>query len=157
PKKSRKKSKRISARKSSSLKTKAATPVRKTGNDFVDSVLRLKPRFAAFDCDGTLWAGDAGESFFSWGIAEQIVPDDLTHSMLASYADYRAGKVPEDIMCGEMVTMHRGMIESDVQRAATRFFDLQFVDQIFPEMPRLIAELQNQGCDVWAVSSTNEW
>ena len=129
----------------------------RASEDFVDSVLRLKPRFAAFDCDGTLWSGDAGESFFAWEIEEKLVPEDIAQAMQARYADYRAGKVPEDVMCGEMVTMHRAMIESDVQRAATRFFDLQFAARIFPEMRRLVNELQAQGCDVWAVSSTNEW
>jgi len=53
--------------------------------------------------------------------------------------------------------MHKGMIEADVQRAATRFFDQTFVDNIFPEMRELVRRLQAQGCDVWAVSSTNEW
>lgn len=60
-------------------------------------------------------------------------------------------------MCGEMVTMHRGMIEADVQRAATRFFDLNFVEHIFSEMRSLVRQLIAQGCDVWAVSSTNDW
>jgi len=153
--------------KKSRKKQKTSTPSRATrrtksppahpSEEFVDSVLRLKPRFAAFDCDGTLWSGDAGESFFAWEIEEKLVADGIGKAMQARYADYRAGKVPEDVMCGEMVTMHRGMIESDVQRAATRFFDLEFVPQIFPEMRRLVSELQAQGCDVWAVSSTNEW
>ncbi len=138
-------------------KPRAASRPADSSQNFVDSVLRLKPRFAAFDCDGTLWSGDAGESFFSWEIAEKIVPDEVAIPMQARYADYRAGKVAEDVMCGEMVTMHRGMIESDVQRAATRFFDLNFAERIFSEMRRLVRELQVQGCDVWAVSSTNEW
>ena len=60
-------------------------------------------------------------------------------------------------MCGEMVTMHRGMIEADVQRAATRFFDLYFIEKIFPEMRFLVRQLIKQGCEVWAVSSTNDW
>jgi phosphoserine phosphatase len=60
-------------------------------------------------------------------------------------------------MCGELVTMHKGMIEADLQRAATRFFDLNFVEQIFPEMLELVQRLRAQGCEVWAVSSTNEW
>jgi phosphoserine phosphatase len=77
--------------------------------------------------------------------------------MRARYAEYRAGRVPEDVMCGEMVTMHRNMIEADVQRAATRFFDLKIAEQIFPEMRSLVRQLAAQGCDVWAVSSTNEW
>jgi phosphoserine phosphatase len=124
---------------------------------FVESILRLEPRVAAFDCDGTLWSGDAGESFFAWEIEEKVVSDEIALSMRARYAQYRAGGVPEDVMCGEMVTMHRNMIEADVQRAATRFFDLQFVEQIFPEMRSLVRQLLGQGCDVWAVSSTNEW
>ena len=124
---------------------------------FIDSVLQLKPRVAAFDCDGTLWSGDAGESFFSWEIAEKIVSEEIASQMQARYADYKRGNVPEDVMCGEMVTMHRGMIEADLQRAATRFFDLQFTDRIFPEIRTLVRELLAQGCDVWAVSSTNEW
>jgi phosphoserine phosphatase len=124
---------------------------------FVESILRLQPRVAAFDCDGTLWSGDAGEGFFAWEIEEKLVADDIAQAMRARYADYRAGKVAEELMCGEMVTMHRGLIEPDVQRAATRFFDLHFVERIFPEMRRLVAQLLAQGCDVWAVSSTNEW
>src|SRR6201987_2948242 len=128
-----------------------------TSFEFIESVLRLKPRVAAFDCDGTLWSGDAGESFFSWEIGEKLVSDQIAAQMQARYADYKRGNVPEDVMCGEMVTMHRGMIEADVQRAATRFFDLQFAEKIFPEMRSLVRQLQEQGCDVWAVSSTNEW
>jgi HAD superfamily phosphoserine phosphatase-like hydrolase len=123
----------------------------------VESILRLEPRVAAFDCDGTLWSGDAGESFFAWELEEKVVADDIADAMRARYAEYRAGRVPEDVMCGEMVTMHRNMIEADVQRAATRFFDLKIAEQIFPEMRSLVRQLAAQGCDVWAVSSTNEW
>jgi phosphoserine phosphatase len=123
----------------------------------VESIVRLKPRLAVFDCDGTLWSGDAGESFFSWEIVNGLVSEELAHSMQVRYAAYQRGQVPEEVMCGEMVTMHAGMIEADVQRAATRFFDLRFVDRIFPEMRELVRRLQLEGCDVWAVSSTNEW
>jgi phosphoserine phosphatase len=126
-------------------------------NGFIDSTLRLEPQLAVFDCDGTLWSGDAGEQFFAWEQADELVSDEVARSMQARYADYKAGNVAEEIMCGEMVTMHKGMIEADVQRAATRFFDLTFGDNIFPEMRELVRRLQGQGCDVWAVSSTNEW
>ena len=134
-----------------------ATPVADRSQAFVESILRLELRVAAFDCDGTLWSGDGGERFFAWELEEKLVPDDVARAMTARYAEYKAGKVPEDVMCGEMVTMHRGMIEADVQRAATRFFDLYFVEQIFPEMQLLVRQLIAQGCDVWAVSSTNDW
>ena len=126
-------------------------------NVFVESVLRLKPSLAVFDCDGTLWAGDAGEGFFSWELDRGIVSKELAAWARPRYADYRAGKVDEDTMCGEMVTMHRGLRESDVLRAATEYFDGSFVKNIFPEMRDLIRRLQDAHCDVWAVSSTNEW
>jgi len=125
--------------------------------DFVESVLSLQPQLAVFDCDGTLWSGDAGESFFDWELRRGILPGNVERWARARYADYKAGKVSEDDMCGEMVTMHSGLAESEVQRVAKQFFDGNFVTQIFPEMRALVHRLQGSGCDVWAVSSTNEW
>ena len=124
---------------------------------FVESILQLAPRVAVFDCDGTLWSGDAGETFFRWELDEGLVSKEIADWARARYDDYKAGNVLEDEMCGEMVTLHRGLIETEVQRAATRFFDLYMYDQIFPEMRDLVRRLQAQGCEVWAVSSTNEW
>lgn len=119
--------------------------------------MKLNPRVAAFDCDGTLWAGDAGESFFSWELDKGLVAPEIANWARKRYADYRAGKVSEDDMCGELVYMHEGLSENLIQGAATQFFDEHFVRQIFPEMRALVKRLQEQGCDVWAVSSTNEW
>jgi len=133
------------------------TPLTDRSQEFIESILRLEPRFAAFDCDGTLWSGDGGERFFAWELEEKLVPDDVGRAMQARYTEYQGGRVSEEVMCGEMVTMHRGMIEADVQRAATRFFDLYFVEQIFSEMRSLVRQLMAQGCNVWAVSSTNDW
>lgn len=125
--------------------------------DFVDSVLRLQPALAVFDCDGTLWAGDAGEGFFGWELQRGVVSDEIVRWGRTRYADYKAGKVDEDTMCGEMVTMHRGLTEAEVQQAAAEYFEENFVGQIFPEMREVVRRLQESGCDVWAVSSTNEW
>jgi len=124
---------------------------------FIDSVLRLKPELAVFDCDGTLWAGDAGEGFFDWELKRGLVPDEIVRWARPRYADYKAGNVDEDTMCAEMVTMHRGLKEADLQRAATEYFDQNFVEQVFPEMRDLVHRLQKSGGDVWAVSSTNLW
>jgi HAD superfamily phosphoserine phosphatase-like hydrolase len=124
---------------------------------FLDSVLRLRPSVAAFDCDGTLWSGDAGETFFDWEIKKGIVSAEIGRSMRARYADYKAGKVSEDEMCSEMVTMHRGLQESALVEAAEEFFNHAFPGQIFSEMRELVQQLQKSGCEVWAVSSSNEW
>jgi HAD superfamily phosphoserine phosphatase-like hydrolase len=125
---------------------------------FLDSILCLEPRVAAFDCDGTLWPGDAGERFFDWELREGgIVSDALDKPTRARYAAYKRGEVDETTMCGEMVTMHRGVPVVKLMDAAIRFFDQFFVGEIFPEMRELVRRLQENGCEVWAVSSTNEW
>jgi phosphoserine phosphatase len=123
----------------------------------IDSVLSLNPRLAVFDCDGTLWSGDAGEGFFDWELKRGVVSDEVVGWARARYADYRAGKVSEDEMCGEMVTLHQGLKESDVLNLARQFFEENFVRRIFPEMRELVRRLQSTGCDIWAVSSTNQW
>jgi len=75
----------------------------------------------------------------------------------ARYADYLAGKVSEDDMCAEMVTMNRGLLESDMMRAAEEFFEAKMVGGFFPEIKDLVFRLHDLGCEVWAVSSTSEW
>jgi phosphoserine phosphatase len=125
--------------------------------EFIQSVLRLQPRVVVFDCDGTLWAGDAGEGFFDWELKRGVVSDEIVRWARPRYADYKAGKVDEDTMCAEMVTMHRGLTEDALQLAATEFFEQNFTSQIFSEMRELVHYLQESGCEVWAVSSTNLW
>ncbi|MGA9507322.1 MAG: haloacid dehalogenase-like hydrolase [Candidatus Sulfotelmatobacter sp.] len=126
--------------------------------EFLDSILRLEPRVAAFDCDGTLWSGDLGERFFDWELRQgNVVSADLDGPMRDRYAAYKRGEVDETSMCGEMVTMHRGLSEESLLSAANRFFDQFFVEQIFPEMRELVRRLREAGCEVWAVSSSNEW
>ena len=124
---------------------------------FIDSVLQLQPRLAVFDCDGTLWSGDAGEGFFSWELDQGLLSDEIVRWARPRYAEYRAGKVAEDVMCGEMVTMHRGLSENAVLDTARRYFESAFASRIFPELRELVERLQQQECEVWAVSSTNEW
>src|SRR6202161_1151685 len=103
--------------------------------EFLDSVLRLEPRIAAFDCDGTLWSGDAGERFFDWELRQgNIVSGALDRPMRERYAAYKRGEVDETTMCGEMVTMHREIAEESLLSASARFFEQFFVEQIFPGM-----------------------
>jgi phosphoserine phosphatase len=128
-----------------------------TTNDFFESVLRLEPRVAAFDCDGTLWSGDAGERFFDWETNNGVVSAEVGQAMRARYAAYKAGKVSEDDMCGEMVTMHKGLSDAFMMQAASEFMAGPFESYIFPDMHELVGRLHENGCEVWAVSSSNEW
>ena len=125
--------------------------------DFIQTVLRLQPRLAVFDCDGTLWAGDAGFGFFDWELTRGLVAEDVVRWARARYVDYLAGKVSEDDMCAEMVTINRGLAVADVKRAAGEFFEEKMVGGFFREMQHLVLQLHDSGCEVWAVSSTSEW
>jgi phosphoserine phosphatase len=125
--------------------------------DFLETVLSLHPQIAAFDCDGTLWSGDAGEGFFSWELQRGLVDQTVADWIRSRYADYKAGKVAEEVMCGEMVTMHRGMQETVVQQACDEYFAPNILPNIFPEMRELVRRLHASRCEVWAVSSSNQW
>ena len=128
-----------------------------SGSAFIQSVLDLKPRLAVFDCDGTLWAGDAGEGFFYWAMEHGLMAKDVAAWAVYRYRDYKAGKVDEETMCGEMVTVHAGFTVADLERGAEEFFREKIATHIFPLMQELAMELADIGCEMWAVSSTNEW
>ncbi len=125
--------------------------------DFIQAVLQLKPQLAVFDCDGTLWAGDAGFGFFDWELTRGVVSDSVVRWARARYEDYLAGTVSEDDMCAEMVTINRGLAVSDMTRAAGEFFEEKMLSGFFPEMKDLVFRLHDIGSEIWAVSSTSEW
>ena len=124
---------------------------------FIDSVLALNPQVAAFDCDGTLWFGDSGMKFLYWEIEQGLLSTEATQSIMRRYDEYLAGRVSEDQMCGEMVQIHAGLEDGKVREFAARFAQASVMPNFFPEMEDLVAKLRLRGCDVWAVSSTNNW
>ncbi|MGA8538230.1 MAG: haloacid dehalogenase-like hydrolase, partial [Terriglobales bacterium] len=93
----------------------------------------------------------------SWELEHGLVPEEIVQWARPRYADYRAGKVAEEVMCGEMVTMHRGLQEGVVQRACDVYFAKAIAPNIFPEMQALVERLRESECDVWAVSSSSQW
>ena len=135
----------------------SSTDLRGQATQFVESVLELNLAVAVFDCDGTLWSGDAGRDFFYWEIERCFVSPDVGQWARARHREYLAGRVSEERMCSEMVTMNRGLSYETLQNAAAEFYDEVVMKREFPEMHGLIRRLGLQGCDVWAVSSTNHW
>lgn len=124
---------------------------------FVQKVLHKRPHVAVFDCDGTLWSGDAGADFFYYEIERGLIPEPVKKWALPRYDDYKAGKVDELTMCGEMVTIHEGIPESDIRAVAREFVASAIAQRIFGEMQELTHCLAESGCELWAVSSTNNW
>ncbi len=126
-------------------------------HQFIQSVLDRNPRLAVFDCDGTLWKADSGEKFFRWEMERGLVSPKIAKAMTARYDQYLAGAVGEDDMCGEMVTMHDGIACADIERAVEEFLPAVIASGIFPEMLVLTNKLKEAGCEMWAISSTNDW
>jgi len=124
---------------------------------FISLVLGSRPAVAIFDCDGTLWGNNSGEDFFYWSMAQGMVSAEIERWAKQRYEEYRAGKVGEETMCGEMTTMYSGLKVSELEAAAARFFAEVVKPNYFLEMRALTLALRGQGCELWAVSSTNEW
>ncbi len=133
------------------------TALRLTTPEFHARVHALNPQIAVFDCDGTLWSGDAGSAFMHWSIDTKLISLDQIAWIKERYAGYQQGHVSEYDICGDMVTVYRGLSVDRLRTAAAQFFRDYIEPNIFPELAVLITELQHNNCDIWAVSSTNDW
>jgi phosphoserine phosphatase len=131
--------------------------VRLTTPEFCAAVLALRPAVAVFDCDGTLWSGDAGYGFMVWSIELGLVSRNASDWIDSRYRLYRAGEVSEAAMCGEMVQVYAGLREDELRKATAEYFHNEVESHIFPEMRDLISQLRVGGTELWAVSSTNNW
>jgi len=124
---------------------------------FHSAVIDLSPTIAVFDCDGTLWSGDAGSAFMHWTIETGLVSRSTAAWIDEKYRGYLRGDVSELDICGQMVQMYHGLREAELRAAARTFFAARIEKNIFPEMLKLVDALRNRNVEIWAVSSTNDW
>lgn len=92
-----------------------------------------------------------------WSIETGLLSAEKIAWLNERYEGYKRGEVSELAICGEMVQVYAGLHEADLRVAAAHFFAEFIEPHIFPELRRLIAELQASGTTIWAVSSTNHW
>jgi phosphoserine phosphatase len=137
--------------------SKVVAVTRLSTSEFYAAVHALSPKVAVFDCDGTLWSGDAGSGFMHWTIETGLVSREATDWIDGRYRGYLRGDVSEVAICGEMVQMYQRLREEEMRRSAKAFFESRIEQNIFPEMLALVEELRGKGVDIWAVSSTNNW
>ena len=135
----------------------AAKPQILTTAEFHAAVHALAPATAVFDCDGTLWSGDAGVGFMRWTIDHGLLSREAIDWLDDRYRAYLRGEVSELAICGEMVQIYQGLREAEMRAAAAEFFAAKIGPNIFPEMLTLVRELQAHGTEIWAVSSTCNW
>jgi len=135
----------------------AAKPQILTTAEFHAAVHALAPTVAVFDCDGTLWSGDAGVGFMRWTIDHGLLSREAIDWLDDRYRAYLRDEVSEVAICGEMVQIYQGLRESEMRSAAAEFFATQIEPNLFAEMQTLVRELQARGSEIWAVSSTCNW
>jgi phosphoserine phosphatase len=128
-----------------------------TVEEFERLVFQCKPKVAVFDCDGTLWSGDAGYGFMAWSLEQGLVSRSTNDWVDTRYRAYSAGDVSEAAMCGEMVQMYAGLRDSELRAAAARYVGEFVRERVFAEMAALVKRMQQAGIEIWAVSSTNRW
>ena len=128
-----------------------------TAQEFKRLVLESNPKVAVFDCDGTLWGGDAGYGFMAWSLEQGLVSRSTSDWIDTRHRAYRAGQVSEEEICGEMVQIYAGLRDRELRAAAAQYVKEFVYPHIFPEMTDLVATLRANGVDLWAVSSTNRW
>ncbi len=128
-----------------------------TAEELERLVLELDPKVAVFDCDGTLWSGDAGYGFMIWSIEQGLVSRSASDWIDTRHRAYMAGKVSELEICGEMTQLYAGLHEQELRNAAAQYFHAHVARRVFPELRRLIESLNTHGATLWAVSSTNKW
>jgi phosphoserine phosphatase len=128
-----------------------------SGKEFEKQVLGINPKVAVFDCDGTLWSGDSGYGFMVWSIEQGLVSRSTSDWIDNRHRAYRAGKVSELQICGEMVQIYAGLREQELQAAAAQYVQEFVRGRVFAELAALIERLRQGGVELWAVSSTNKW
>jgi phosphoserine phosphatase len=128
-----------------------------TTEEFQRLVFEGNPRVAVFDCDGTLWSGDAGYGFMAWTLEQGLVSRSTHDWIDTRYRAYRAGNVSEVAMCREMVQMYAGLREAELRAAAATYVNEFVRARFFEELLALIARMRKTGIELWAVSSTNRW
>jgi phosphoserine phosphatase len=125
--------------------------------EFRQLVLDSKPKVAVFDCDGTLWGGDSGYGFMVWSLEQGLVSRSTSDWIDTRHRAYRAGKVSEEEICGEMVQIYVGLREQELRAAAAQYVKEFVHERIFADVAELVVELRENGAELWAVSSTNRW
>jgi phosphoserine phosphatase len=120
-------------------------------------VFELNPKVAVFDCDGTIWGGDAGYGFMIWSIEKGLVSRAASDWIDTRHRAYMAGTVSELEICGEMTQLYAGLREQELRQAAAEFVREYVQHRVFAEIARLLEGLRARGVTLWAVSSTNKW
>ncbi len=135
----------------------SVVPWSSISHPLVADVLATEPRVAVFDCDGTLWHGDAGEDFFLWSIARGLAAPRRAKEALLRWDQYRLGWAGEEEIWRAVARIYQGTPVGLLEEAAEEFADEHVMPRVYPEMQSLMMRLLERGVEIWAVSASNQW
>ena len=128
-----------------------------TAEEFERLVLDCKPKVAVFDCDGTLWSGDAGYGFMAWSLEQGLVSRSTSDWIDTRHRAYRAGHVSEPESAARWCRSMPACANRNCAPPPPSMRKSLCAQRFFPEMASLVAALRQAGVELWAVSSTNNW
>lgn len=120
----------------------------------VEEVAALGPRAsAAFDADGTVWAGDIGEDL----LRELALHRRLLHPPPGDpYALYEhffhTDPARAFAYCVEVM---QGLAVADVERWSDELYRARFEARVFPGVRAILGRLREAGVRIWLVSASN--
>lgn len=120
-------------------------------------ILEQHPQVAAFDCDGTLWSIDSGLGFLDFELERQLLDPVTAATARTRLRAYQAEEIDEDTFNGYLAALHVGLRVTDIEAAAREYVSQQLPLVMFRQMTGLLEQLTRLGCQVWLVSSTNQW
>jgi phosphoserine phosphatase len=112
------------------------------------------PGLAAFDADGTLWAGDLGEAVLIDLISRRRLLDAPRDPWATYLGLFDQGPAAAFAYAGRLMA---GLSETEVRETSARVFAADFTGRIFPETRWLLETLAGRGWQVYIVSASNRW
>jgi phosphoserine phosphatase len=111
----------------------------------------------AFDADGVLWRGDAGDGFLLWQMENHRLLPETEREARRVWESYRRREYGEAEMAVFCATSCAGLREEVVEADARAFFDRCFRGNIIAETQSWARRLQQAGVEVWVVSGSHRW
>lgn len=115
---------------------------------------REQPLYATFDADGTLWSGDAGESFFKYQIAECGLKG-LPADPWGHYLEMKDVDAPQS--CLWLAQINKGRNIDEVREWAKNCFKSSKHLQIHKSQLELIDFLRKNAVEVFVVTASIKW
>ncbi|CAM9194595.1 unnamed protein product, partial [Hapterophycus canaliculatus] len=128
--------------------------VRRSLSRLVSGTAAENAPLAAFDADGTLWDGDAAETFMDWMKASNLWKH---HGDFVGRYNSLLAKGNKNEAYGLAAQLFEGMDLSDISKLCDESFEENMRKLVVPEMKELVQDLRARGWRVVIVTASPTW